>query len=402
MPDWIELEKKYFMNTFKRSPVVLVRGEGTRVWDEAGKEYLDFLGGWAVNVLGHCHPAVVNALTEQAKNLIHTSNQVYTLPQLKLAELLVQNSCFDKVFFCNSGAEANEGAVKLARKYGQLHLGGAYEVITALNSFHGRTLAMIAATGQYKFQEPFTPLPKGFINVEYNNIEAIKAATSGHTCAIMLEPIQGEGGVNLPDEDYFEKVREWCDENGLLLILDEIQTGMGRTGTLFAYEQLGRSAVEPDIMTLAKGLGGGVPIGAILAKEKASVFSPGDHGSTFGGNPLACAAGYATLKFILENRVFENAKRVGEYFLNELKKLKSKFDFITAVRGKGLLLALEFNHEISAEVVDLCLEQGLLLNPVKPNIIRFMPPLIIQEEEVDEAVNILERTLTHLDKKLKS
>ena len=390
MTDWQELEHKYLMNTFKRSPLTLVRGEGARVWDDRGKEYLDFVGGWAVNVLGHSHPEIVNAVWEQARTLIHTSNQFYTVPQIRLAELLIGNSCFDKVFFCNSGAEANEGAVKLARRYGRLHLDGAYEVITAMSSFHGRTLAMVAATGQPKFQEPYTPLPEGFINVEYDNVEAIKRATVKKTCAVMLEAIQGEGGVNVPDGNYLKEVRSWCDEQGILLILDEIQTGMGRTGTLFAYQQ---SGIEPDIMTLAKGLGGGVPIGALLAKEKASVFAPGDHGSTFGGNPLACAAGYATLKYILENGVAENCRHVGSYLKASLEDLKVEFEKIVEVRGLGLLVAVELSSDIADGVVKACLEEGLLLNAVKPSALRFMPPLIIGEREVDEAMGILEKVL---------
>ena len=348
------------------------------------------MGGWAVNVLGHCHPVIVDALNEQARTLIQVSNQFYTIPQLRLAELLVKNSCLDKVFFSNSGAEANEGAIKLARKYGRICLDGAYEIITAMGSFHGRTMATIAATGQRKFQEPFVPMPNGFINVEYNNIEAIKAATSRMTCAVMMEPIQGENGVNIPHSDYFRQVRDWCDHNGLLLILDEIQTGMGRTGTLFAYEQLG---IEPDIMTLAKGLGGGVPIAAILAREKATVFSPGEHGSTFGGNPLVCAVGYAVLSFILENGFLAKVHEVGSYLMAKLDKLRSSFDFITDVRGRGLLAALEFRREISSEVVQACVERGLLLNPVQPNAIRFMPPLIIRQKEIDEAIGILKDAL---------
>ncbi len=316
MSNWQELEKKYFMSTFKRQPIVLTRGKDIRVWDENDKEYLDFVGGWAVNSLGHCHPAIVEALDQQSRTLIQVSNQFYTVPQLQLAELLVQNSCLDKVFFSNSGVEANEGAFKLARKYGRIHRDGAYEIITVSGSFHGRTIAAIAATGQHKFQNPFVPLPNGFVNVEYDSFEAIKAATTNLTCAIMLEPIQGESGVNTPDTAYFKQVRKWCDQNDLLLILDEIQTGVGRTGTLFAYEQI---EIEPDIITLAKGLGGGVPIGAILAKEKSAVFEPGEHGSTFGGNPLVCAVGYATLKFILENGILENTRNVGSYLLAELE-----------------------------------------------------------------------------------
>jgi predicted acetylornithine/succinylornithine family transaminase len=390
MTDWQKLESKYFMPTIKRMPLTLVRGKGVRVWDDNGKEYLDFTAGWGVNSLGHCHPAVVGAIAEQAKTLIQTSNQFYTIPQLQLAELLMENSCFDKVFFCNSGAEANEGAVKLARRYGKLHLDGAYKVITALNSFHGRTLAMTAATGQRKFHEPYSPVPDGFINVEYNSIGAIKKATSAQTCAVMLEPIQGEGGVNVPSEDYLKKVRAWCDEKGILLILDEVQTGIGRIGTLFGYEQFG---IEPDIISLAKGLGGGIPIGAFLAKQKAAVFALGEHGSTFGGNPLACAAGYATLNFIIENDIPSKVKRNGDYLIDQLKKLKAKYDFIVEVRGRGLLVAIQFNRDLTQDIVKSCMERGLLLNPVKPNAIRFMPPLTIVKKDIDAATGILDKVL---------
>ncbi len=375
----------------KRTPVTLVRGAGARVWDDTGREYLDFVGGWATNTLGHCPPVLVDALARQAQTLIQTSNQYYTVPQIDLAQLLVDNSCFAQVFFANSGAEANEGAIKLARKYGKLHLKGAYEVISALNSFHGRTLAMVAATGQPHYQEPYTPLPVGFVNVEYDNIQAIKAATGPQTCAILLEPIQGEGGVNIPAPDYLKEVRAWCDERGILLIFDEVQTGMGRCGTLFAYQFIG---VEPDVMTLAKGLGGGVPIGAILAKERASVFVPGDHGSTFGGNPLACAAGYAVLKYVIDNDVPGNARRVGAYLLERLGGLKQKLPIITNVRGRGLLAAAEFSEDIAEELVLTCMELGLLVNRVKPNTLRFIPPLIITEKDVDEAMDILGKALT--------
>jgi acetylornithine/N-succinyldiaminopimelate aminotransferase len=391
MTDWQKLEKKYFMPTIKRMPVTLVKGKGVRVWDDKGREYLDFTAGWGVNSLGHCHPVLVKALTEQAKTLIQTSNQFYTIPQLQLAGLLIENSCFAKAFFCNSGAEANEGAVKLARRYGKLHLNGAYKVITGLNSFHGRTLAMTAATGQRKFHEPYLPIPDGFINVEYNNISAIKKATSAQTCAVMLEPIQGEGGVNIPDDDYLKAVRAWCNQKGILLILDEVQTGIGRIGTLFGYEQFN---VEPDIITLAKGLGGGIPIGAFLAKEKAAVFALGEHGSTFGGNPLVCAVGYATLKFIIENDIPDKVKKNGAYLLAQLNKLKSKYDFILDVRGRGLLAAIQFNSDLTQDIVKSCMERGLLLNPVKPNAIRFMPPLTIVKKDIDAAIGILDKVLT--------
>ena len=390
MSNWQELEKKYYMQTFERIPLTIVKGKGPYVWDEDGRQYLDFVGGWAVNSLGHCPPAVTKAVTEQAQLLIQASNQFYTIPQIRLAQLLVENSCLDKVFFGNSGAEANEGGVKLARRYGQLNLSGAYEVITTIDSFHGRTLAMVAATGQAKFQQSYPPLLTGFVNVEYNNIEAIKSATTGKTCAMMVEPIQGEGGVNIPDDRYLSTIKAWCEQKGILFILDEIQTGIGRTGTLFAYEQYD---VEPDIMTLAKGLGGGVPIGAILAKEKAAVFAPGEHGSTFGGNPLACAAGYATVKFIIDNDIAGKAKKMGQYLIQGLEGLKPKFPLITDVRGRGLLVAMEFGGDIAQSLVLACLEQGLLVNQLKPNTLRFIPPLIIGTKEVDEAQGILEGAL---------
>ena len=391
MSNWQELESKYYMQTIVRVPVTLVRGEGARIWDDKGKEYLDFVGGLAVNCLGHCHPVVADAVAEQARTLMQTSNWYYTVPQIRLAELLVENSCFDRVFICNSGLEANEGAVKLARRYGHLELNGAYEVITTMGSFHGRSLAMTAASGHPKMHKPYIPLPVGFINVENNDIEAIKAATTDKTCAVMLEPIQGEGGVNLPDDNYLAEVRQWCDQKGILLILDEVQTGIGRLGTLFGY-QLYR--VEPDIMTLAKGLGSGIPIGALLAKEKAAVFIPGDHNSTFGGNPVTSAAAYATVKYIIDNGIVDNAKEVGQYLFSRLEGLKNKYKFVTEVRGRGLLLAVEFDSDIAQSVSMACLERGLLVNLLKPNAIRLIPPLIISNWEVDEAIGILDNALS--------
>ncbi len=390
MDNWQELEQKYYMRIINRLPVTLVRGNGARVWDTEGREYLDFVAGSAVNSLGHCHPVVVKALTEQAKILIHTSNLFYTVPQIQLAELLVENSCLDRVFFCNSGAEANEGAIKLARRYGKLHLNGANEIITTRGSFHGRTLATVAATGQDKHQQPYIPLPGGFVQADFDDSEAIKAATSNRTCAVMVEPIQGEGGVNVPHDGYLKEIRAWCDEKGILFILDEIQTGIGRIGSLFGYEQYG---VEPDIMTLAKGLAGGVPIGALLAKERASVFVPGDHGSTFGGNPLVCAVGVATLKFVIDDDIPAKVNKMGQHFIAGLKKLKAKFSFINEVRGRGLLLALGLTDNIAEELVLACLKEGLLVNPVKPNALRFMPPLIITEKDIDEALSILEKVM---------
>jgi predicted acetylornithine/succinylornithine family transaminase len=388
--DWQELEKELFLQTIKRAPVTLVRGKGARVWDDQGHEYLDFYSGWATTSLGHCHPVLVKALEKQANTLIHVSNQFYTVPQLELAQLLVDNSCLNRVFFCNSGAEADEGAVKLARRYGKLRLNGAYEVITASNSFHGRTLAMTAATGQSKFQEPYTPLPVGFVNVEYNNVEAIKQATNDKTCGVLLEPIQGEGGVNVPDDDYLQNVQSWCKEKRIVFILDEVQTGASRTGTLFAYQQFG---VEPDIMTLAKGIGSGVPIGAILAKEEYSLFSPGEHGSTYGGNPLMCAVAHAVVKYMIDQDLPAHVKRVGDYLVTRLQGLKQEFDSITGVRGRGLLIALDFNQEIAEKLVLACIDKRLLVNKLKPNALRFMPPLIITEKEVDEAVGIVRQVL---------
>ena len=391
--DWQEVERRYYMQIVKRVPVTLVRGKGARVWDDEGREYLDFTAGWAVNSLGHCHPVVSAALAEQAGTLIHTSNQFYTVPQVQLAQLLVENSCLDRVFLCNSGTEANEGAIKLARKYGRVHRHGAYEVITTFNSFHGRTLAMVAATGQHKFQEPYVPVPGGFVNVKYDDIKAIEEVTTERTCAVMVEAIQGEGGVNVPSEEYLRQVRLWCDRHGLLLILDEVQTGIGRLGALFGYQLYG---IEPDVVTLAKGLGSGVPIGALMAKESACVFEAGDHGSTFGGNPLACAAAHAALKYIVDNDVCGNALRTGTYLMRRLAELKARHDAIVELRGRGLLVAVQFDSDIAAGVLDACLERGLLVNSVKPNAVRLMPPLVIGEAEVDEAVGILDDALAGL------
>jgi len=393
MSHWLELEQKYYMRTFNRLPVVLVRGEGTRVWDENGRCYLDMVAGIAVNVLGHCHPAVVEALTRQARTLIHTSNLYYTIPQLELAELLINHSCADRVFFANSGAEANEGAIKLARKYGRLHRHGAYEIITVTGSFHGRTLATLAATAQPKYQEPFAPMPEGFRSVPFNDLEALQAATTERTCAVLLEVVQGESGVHLADGDYLRGVRAWCDQHNLLLILDEIQTGMGRTGRFLAYEHHG---IEPDIFTMAKGLAGGVPIGAVLAKERAAVFTPGDHGSTFGGNPLACAAGVATVRTILEPDLAAHSARVGRYLLEQLRALQTRQPAIAQVRGLGLMVAFDLTTDRAAEVVRGALQRGLILNNTGPRTIRMVPPLILTEAEVDEAVAIIAETLADL------
>ena len=384
--DWIAKEQKYYAQTVRRQPVVIVRGEGTRVWDADGKEYLDFVAGWAVNNLGHSHPVITQAIVEQAGTLLQTSNQFYTVPQLQLAEILIENSCLDQVFFGNSGAEANEGALKLARRYGKLHRDGAYEVITAFNSFHGRTMATVAATGQPHYQESFTPLLPGFLHVDFNDVEAIMNATTDRTAAVFLEPVQGEGGVNIPADDYLSRVREWCDEKGLLLILDEIQTGMGRLGSLFGYQEFG---VDPDVITLAKGLGYGTPIGAFLSKEYCMALVPGDHGSTFGGNALTTAAAYAGTKFLIENDIPGHARAMGDHLQRRLNELKSRFSFVKDVRGKGLLVAMEFESDIAGQLLTHANAGGLLLNAVKPNAIRFMPPLNVTVEEIDQAMSLL-------------
>ena len=388
MSNWQEMEKKYLFTNTVRWPILPVKGKGSYIWDENGRKYLDLVGGWAVCCLGHSHPVMTKALTKQAKILVQCGPQSCNQPQLQLAELLVKISCLNHVFFCNSGAEANEGAVKLARRYGKLKLSGAFEVITALNSFHGRTLAMTAATGQPHYQDAYQPLPVGFKNIPFNNIAAIKSATTKDTCAVMLEPVQGEGGVNIPDEGYLKAVRQWCDEKDILLILDEVQTGIGRIGTMFGYQQYG---VEPDIITLAKGLGGGIPIGAFMAKESCSVFQPGDHGSTYGSNPLMCATALAVMEYIIKNNIPGQAQKTGLYLIDGLNKLKSKYSFITDVRGRGLLAAIEFNKDISQSVMAACIENGMTVNNVKPNAVRIMPPLTISNKEIDEALSIFDK-----------
>ena len=388
MSNWQEMEKKYLFTNTVRWSILPVKGKGSYLWDENGRKYLDLVGGWAVCCLGHSHPVMTKALSKQAKILVQCGPQSCNMPQLQLAELLVKISCFNRVFFCNSGAEANEGAVKLARRYGKLKLNGAFATITAYNSFHGRTLAMTAATGQAHYQDAYTPLPVGFINVDFNNINAIKNATTKDTCAVMVEPVQGEGGVNIPDEGYLKAVRRWCDEKGILLILDEVQTGIGRIGTMFGYQQYG---IEPDIITLAKGLGGGIPIGAFMAKEKCAVFAPGDHGSTYGSNPLMCATSLAVMEYIIKNDIPAQAQKTGLYLIDGLIKLKSKYPFITDVRGRGLLAAIEFNKDISQSVMAACVENGMMVNNVKPNAVRIMPPLTISDKEIDEALGIFDK-----------
>ncbi|HPL97408.1 MAG TPA: acetylornithine transaminase [Smithellaceae bacterium] len=389
-----DLVNKNIMNTYRRTPIALVRGKGALVEDAQGRQYLDFVAGIAVCNLGHAHPKVVKAVRKQAKDLMHVSNLYYTRPQAEVAALLTKNSFADKVFFCNSGAEANEAAIKLARKYAHENLGPEkFELITMKDSFHGRTMATITATGQEKFQFGFTPLLDGFRYVPFNDPQALEAAITSRTCGIMLEPVQGEGGVIIPDEGYLGHVREICDRHRLLMIVDEVQTGIGRTGKLFAYEY---SGVKPDIMTLAKALGNGFPVGAMLATDEvARAFSPGNHASTFGGNPLAMAAVRATLKTILEDDILENCLETGAYFLEKLQQLKKRHDIITDVRGKGLMLACSLSIE-GAEIVTRCQEEGLLINCTGGKTLRFVPPLIITKQDVDKAVYILDDVMEGL------
>ena len=368
--DWIAIEQATFFPN-RRPPMVIERGQGSRVWDVEGREYLDMIAGIAVTSLGHCSPVVQRALAEQSAKLIQVSNLYYSIPQLQLAQLLIDHSPFDKVFFCNSGAEANEAAIKLARKWGKRNRDGAYAVITADHAFHGRTLATVTATGKEAYTRSFTPLPDGFPHVPFNDMDALERAVDATTAAVLLEPIQGESGVNVASQTYLRDVRDFCRDKNLLFMLDEVQTGIGRLGTLWGFERWG---VEPDIMTLAKGLGGGVPIGAVLAKESAAVFEPGDHGSTFGGNPLMCAVAFDVVTYILENDVLGNVKRVGGVLKSGLERLATTQPLIKSVRGEGLLLAVDLTVERANDVSRLGIEEGVLLNATGPATIRFAPP----------------------------
>ncbi len=383
-----------YMPVFARYSIALSHGEGSYVYDNDGKKYLDFLAGIAVNILGHGHPALVAAISQQAGKLIHCSNLYYTEVQAKLVQSLAKVSGLGKVFMANSGAEANEGAIKLARKYAKKINADKIEIVSAQHCFHGRTLATLTATAQPKYQKGYEPLPGGFSYVPFNDIEALKAAVTERTCAILLEPIQGEGGINMPDETYLQQVRQLCDEKEVLLILDEIQTGMGRTGTMFAYEQYG---IVPDIVTLAKGLGGGVPIGAFIASDKiAAAFSSGDHGSTFGGNPLACAAANAVLLAIEEEGLLANAKEIGNYFEKGLLVLQRKYPkLITQVRGKGLMLGAQLTLP-GRDIVNACLAKGVIINCTAGDVLRFVPPLTIGRTHVDEVLAVLDAVLSQL------
>ncbi len=375
------------MDTYARLPVSLVRGKGCKVYDAEDREYLDFVAGIAVNALGHGHPDLVTAIERQARHLLHTSNLYYSEPQVLLAERLVEHSFADKVFFCNSGAEANEAAIKLARKYSFEKYGpGRHKIITMNNSFHGRTLATLTATGQTKVQQGFAPLPQGFKYVDLNDLSSIKRQMDRRTAAVMLEPIQGEGGVVLAEAAFLEQLYALCRKRDVLLIFDEVQTGMGRTGTLFAYEHYN---VQPDIMTLAKGLGGGLPIGACLATDDvAHAFGPGSHASTFGGNPLVCAGALATLDALLDDQLLERCRAAGAYLQRGLQSLQNRLSVVTAVRGLGLLQGMELSIDGQPVVRD-CLAQRMLINCTMGNVLRFVPPLIVTHGEIDRLMDVL-------------
>jgi len=386
---WVERSDKVIMKTYGRYPIVPVRGEGCRLWDADGKEYLDFLAGVAVNNLGHCHPKVVKAIQDQAAILIHCSNYYQVPQQIELAELLCSHSFADKAFFCNSGAEANEAAIKLARKYSREKHNNPerYGIITAADSFHGRTMATVSATGQEKVQRFFDPLLHGFAHVPFNDLAALAAAITPQTCAIMLEPIQGEGGINIPSVEYMQGVRELCDRHQLLLILDEVQVGMGRTGKLFAHEHFD---IVPDIMTLAKALAGGAPIGTMLARDEvAASFTPGTHGSTFGGNPLVTAAAIATVQAILEEGLLNRAEEMGEYLHGELEALGAKYPFVKEVRGIGLMIGMSLTIP-GGDIVKQGHERGVLLNVTHDTVLRFVPALTVSKQEVNQMIQILD------------
>jgi acetylornithine/N-succinyldiaminopimelate aminotransferase len=382
---------KVMAKTYKRFPIVITKGKGCSLWDTEGKKYIDFVSGIAVCNLGHAHPRVSEALSKQADILLHVSNLYYTEPQIELASLLTENSFADRVFFCNSGAEANEAAIKLARKYfkdkGE---GDRYRIITMEKSFHGRTMATLSATGQDKIRKGFEPILEGFDYIPFNDIDAMRKSINSSTCAVLLEPIQGEGGVRCPDPDYLKAVRRLCDEKRILLIFDEIQTGMGRTGKFFAYEHFG---IEPDIMTLAKALANGLPIGAMLAGEEvAQAFGPGAHASTFGGTPIITAASIQVVKVLLEEKLFHHCAKIGAYFKERLQDLKAKHESIVDVRGMGLLLGMKLKIE-GDTIVNSCMEKGFLINCIQGNILRFIPPLIVEKEEIDALLVCLDDVL---------
>jgi acetylornithine aminotransferase len=388
------LADTYMFQTYARFPITLMRGEGCRVWDEGGKEYLDFVGGLAVCALGHSSPLVAQVMEDQSKQLVHVSNLYYTRPQAELAQLLVENSFADRVFFGNSGAEANEAAIKLARRYSNEKFGPErYVIISMKGSFHGRTMATLSATGQEKIQIGYDPLLEGFRFVPFDDLSSLEWAIDESVCAVMLEPIQGEGGVVCPHPDYIKSVGQLCRDRNLILIFDEVQVGMGRTGKLFAHEHYG---VKPHIMTLAKALANGLPMGAMLATEElSSSFGPGSHASTFGGTPLVSAVAKAVLQSLLEDGWIDNCREMGKYFKGRLEELGKKYDFVKEVRGRGLILGMELDRA-GGPVVDACMEKGFLINCAQERVLRFLPPLIVGKEEIDLLMEALDDILDSL------
>ncbi len=372
-----------------RPDIVMAKGKGMYLYDTEGNKYLDFVAGWAVNSLGHSPKAVYKALKKQAKTLVNASPAFFNTPMLEFAELLTGNSCFERVFFCSTGAEANESAIKLARKYGSVYKKGASDIITTQHSFHGRTLATMAASGKAEFEKIFEPKPKGFLKANFNDIKAIKKLISKKTCAIMIEPLQGEGGVHLADSGYIAELRNICDKENILLIFDEIQTGMGRTGKMFCYEHYG---IEPDIITLAKGIGGGFPLAAMLAKESLNIFEPGEQGGTYTGQPLAMAVGIAVFNEIANGKVLENCVNMGELIISKLYELSKEYE-IENIRGKGLLIGFDLKKTKGADFVSKCLKDRLLINAPKKKTIRLMPALTVKEKEIDELISILKKNL---------
>jgi len=381
-----DVYKENILPTYTKTPLVFVKGKGSRIWDVHNKEYLDFFPGWGVGNLGHCHPKVMQAVRDQVSKLIFIPNNYYHIPQAKLAKEIVTLSFPGKVFFCNSGAEANEGAIKLSRKFGK----GRYEIITFENSFHGRTLATITATGQKKYQQGFEPLPEGFKTVRFNDLNAVKQAITEKTVGVMLELIQGEGGVNVASKEFVLGLRKLCDEKNLLLIVDEVQTGIGRTAKMFCFQHYG---ITPDVMTLAKALGGGLPIGMMVVKKEISdTLGPGMHASTFGGGPVIARAALAVLQAMDKEKILTSAKKMSEYLFGKLNVLKEKYTVIKEVRGIGLMAGVELNMP-GKSIVEKCLEKGLLINCTHDTVLRLMPALNVTQKEVDKALNIIEETL---------
>ncbi|MHC1683557.1 MAG: aspartate aminotransferase family protein [Clostridiaceae bacterium] len=389
MKNNFNLEKQSVLFTTKRNEVVMSYGKGMYIYDTEGKQYLDFIGGWAVNCLGHSPLVIEKTLSMQGKELINCSPSFYNIPMLKFAKLLTDNSCFDKVFFINSGAEANEGAIKLARKYGEKEKNGAYEIITTINGFHGRTLATMSATGKSIWKDIYEPKVKGFIYVPFNDIEAIKDVISERTCAVMLEPIQGEGGVNVASNQYIKELRRLCDENNILLIFDEVQTGIGRCGEMFAYQIYN---VEPDIITLGKGIAGGYPLAAMMTKSKYDIFEAGDQGGTYSAQPLGMAVGHAVVNEIIEKNICENVKKNEVYLKEKINSIAAKFN-LTNIRGKGMLQAFDLPSDDGSKLVEECFKEGLIINSPKPNVIRLIPPLIVCKDDIDEMVEIITKVL---------